>query len=100
MCLKYTIIPCFKHIPHTDEFPLTRNPAIVHIKTFICGIGAEESLTDRVSLTSCGSYELGTIKGPQDYISIANSTDGLQCIEDCIQVWIKQIEQVRGQLLS
>ena len=60
--------------------------------------GAEESLTDRVSLSPCDTYELGTIKGHQDYISIANSTEALQCIEDCIQVWIRQIEQVSVQL--
>ena len=57
-------------------------------------IGAQESLQDKVSLKPCETYDLRTIHAPSDYQAVANSTEALQCIEDCIAVWIKQIEQV------
>ena len=57
-------------------------------------VGAKESLDEKVTLTPCGTYDLSTIRGPHDYQSVANSSGSLQAIEECIQVWIKQIDQV------
>ena len=56
--------------------------------------GAQESLDEKVVLKPCETYELSTLKTPSDHNSVANSTEGLQAMEECIQVWIKQIEQV------
>ena len=57
-------------------------------------LGARESLDDKVTLKPCETYELHTINSPQDSQAVANSTESLQCIEECVAVWIKQIEQV------
>ena len=57
-------------------------------------VGAKESLDDKVILKPCETYDLSTLQGPADYLAAANSSESLQAIEECIQVWIKQIEQV------
>ncbi|XP_075442369.1 dynein axonemal heavy chain 5 isoform X3 [Ascaphus truei] len=59
--------------------------------------GAQQSLMEKVNLEKCETYDLGTLKGPADYLSVANSTEGLERIESCMRVWIKQIEQVLAE---
>ncbi|XP_069469880.1 dynein axonemal heavy chain 5 [Ambystoma mexicanum] len=56
--------------------------------------GAQESLTEKVNLEKCASYDLKCLKGPADYMTVVNSTDSLEKIEICMTGWIKQIEQV------
>ena len=53
----------------------------------------------QVTLKPCETYDLHTIQSPLECQQVANSTEALQAIEDCIAVWIKQIEQVRATLL-
>ncbi|XP_015212531.2 dynein axonemal heavy chain 5 isoform X1 [Lepisosteus oculatus] len=60
-------------------------------------IGAQESLMEKVNLKECETYDLKTLKGPSDFIAVANSTEALEKIEACIKVWIKQIEQVLAE---
>ncbi|KAL5021558.1 hypothetical protein ScPMuIL_000713 [Solemya velum] len=60
-------------------------------------VGAKESLQEKVTLKPCTTYDLSKINSPSDYMSLANSSDGLEAIEDCMQVWIKQIEQVLAE---
>ncbi|XP_064640332.1 dynein axonemal heavy chain 5-like isoform X2 [Lineus longissimus] len=60
-------------------------------------VGAQESLEEKVSLKPCDSYDLSRIQTPSDCITVANSTESLGHIEDCIHVWIKQIEQVLAE---
>ena len=57
-------------------------------------VGAQESLDEKVVLKPCDSYPLHTLKGPHEYNAVANSTEALQAVEDCVAVWVKQIEQV------
>ena len=57
--------------------------------------GARESIDEKVELKPCEGYDLHTIKSPQDCQDVANSTESLAAIEECMTVWIKQIEQVR-----
>lgn len=38
--------------------------------------------------------DLSLIMTPTDYQAIAASTEQLEMIEDCMGVWVKQIEQV------
>ena len=59
-----------------------------------CVTGAQDSLENKITLTPCETYDLSTIRTPHDCQAVANSTEALQAIEDCMQVWIKQIEQV------
>jgi len=38
--------------------------------------------------------DLSLIMTPSDYQTVAASTEQLEAIEDCMSVWVKQIEQV------
>ena len=58
--------------------------------------GAQESLSDKETLKPCEGYDLSRVTTPQDYQAVANSTEALEKIEECMRSWIKQIEQVRG----
>eukprot|EP00079_Xenopus_tropicalis_P026874 XP_012820905.1 PREDICTED: dynein heavy chain 5, axonemal [Xenopus tropicalis] len=59
--------------------------------------GAQQSLMDKVNLKKCETYDLRTLKGPCDYLTVANSSEGLERIEEGMKVWIKQIEQVLAE---
>uniref|UniRef100_A0A4W3HHM2 Dynein, axonemal, heavy chain 5 n=1 Tax=Callorhinchus milii TaxID=7868 RepID=A0A4W3HHM2_CALMI len=59
--------------------------------------GAQESLMEKVTLKPCETYDLKILKGPPDYMSIANSTEALEKIEACMKVWNRQIEQVLAE---
>jgi hypothetical protein len=59
--------------------------------------GAQESLEEKVSLKPCDTYDLSKIQTPSDCITVANGTESLGHIEDCIHIWIKQIEQVLAE---
>ncbi|CAM4590230.1 unnamed protein product [Lepidochelys kempii] len=59
--------------------------------------GAQQSLMEKVNLKKCDTYDLKTLKGPSDYLAVANSTEALERIEACMKVWIKQIEQVLAE---
>ncbi|XP_052816057.1 dynein axonemal heavy chain 5-like isoform X6 [Mya arenaria] len=60
-------------------------------------VGAQESLNEKVQLKPCETYDLSRIQSPADYQAVANSTDALEGIEACMEVWIKQIEQVLAE---
>lgn len=49
-----------------------------------------------MTLKECDTFDLKTIKGPSDYIALANSTEVVEKMEACMKIWIKQIEQVKG----
>ncbi|XP_027519572.1 dynein heavy chain 5, axonemal isoform X6 [Corapipo altera] len=51
----------------------------------------------QVSLKKCETYNLKTLRGPSDYLMVANSTDALEKIEVCMNGWTKQIEQVLAE---
>lgn len=59
--------------------------------------GARESLDERVELRPCQGFDLSTIHDAQDYQNVAASTEALEAIEQCMSVWIKQIEQVLAE---
>lgn len=56
--------------------------------------GAQESLEEKVTLKPCETYDLNKVNTIADYQSAANSTETLEKIEDCMKIWIRQIEQV------
>ena len=47
----------------------------------------------QVNLKECDAFDLRILKGPSDYVAVANNTEALEKIEACMKVWIKQIEQ-------
>ncbi|XP_032555884.1 dynein heavy chain 5, axonemal isoform X6 [Chiroxiphia lanceolata] len=51
----------------------------------------------QVSLKKCETYNLKTLRGPSDYLMVADSIDALEKIEVCMNGWIKQIEQVLAE---
>ncbi|KAL7984587.1 hypothetical protein Chor_003157, partial [Crotalus horridus] len=56
--------------------------------------GAQQSLMEKVVLKKCETYDLKMLKGPADFLAVANSMETVERIEACMKVWIKQIEQV------
>ncbi|XP_052229952.1 dynein axonemal heavy chain 5-like isoform X5 [Dreissena polymorpha] len=60
-------------------------------------VGAQESLNEKVQLKPCDTYDLSRIQTPAEYQAIANSSEALQGIEACMEIWIKQIEQVLAE---
>ncbi|XP_055955514.1 dynein axonemal heavy chain 5 isoform X2 [Patella vulgata] len=60
-------------------------------------VGAQESLQQKVTLKPCEGYDLNKIHTPNDYLTVANSSESLESIEACMRVWIKQIEQVLAE---
>ena len=42
----------------------------------------------------CETYDLAKIQTPADYQAISNNTDAMEGIEQTMQVWLKQLEQV------
>ncbi|XP_042662867.1 dynein axonemal heavy chain 5 isoform X2 [Tyto alba] len=59
--------------------------------------GAQQSLLEKVNLKKCETCDLETLRGPSDYLLVANSIDGLKRIEICMKGWTKQIEQVLAE---
>ena len=51
----------------------------------------------KVNLRECEGFDLRTLRGPSDYIAVANSSETLEKMEVCLKVWIKQIEQVKSE---
>ncbi|XP_071957897.1 dynein axonemal heavy chain 5-like isoform X2 [Antedon mediterranea] len=73
----------------------TRTDFLNSLDSFVTIIGgAQESLGQKVELTPCKTHDLSKLVKPSDYIVVANSTQELEQIEQCITVWIRQIEQV------
>ncbi|XP_033755107.1 LOW QUALITY PROTEIN: dynein heavy chain 5, axonemal-like [Pecten maximus] len=60
-------------------------------------VGAQESLGQKVTLKPCETYDLSKIQTPADYQAVANSSDSLEGIENCMMVWLKQLEQVLAE---
>ena len=68
------------------------------MRTVVNPLGAQESLDNKMMLKPCELYDLSTLRSPHDYVAAANSSEALQAVEECMHVWIKQIEQVRSIL--
>jgi len=47
-----------------------------------------------VTLAEYSTFDLQKLKNLQDCQAVANNTESLQKIEECVAIWIKQIEQV------
>ncbi|XP_052714224.1 dynein axonemal heavy chain 5-like isoform X2 [Crassostrea angulata] len=60
-------------------------------------VGAQESLEEKVTLKPCETYDLSKIQTPADYQAVANSSEALEGIENCMNVWLKQLEQVLAE---
>jgi hypothetical protein len=58
-------------------------------------LGAQESLDDKIVLKPCEKLDLTKLRSQHDYLAAANSTETMQAIEESMNTWIKQIEQVQ-----
>ncbi|OXB65197.1 hypothetical protein ASZ78_004954 [Callipepla squamata] len=59
--------------------------------------GTQQSLLEKINLKKCETYDLKNLKGPADYLMVANSTEGLERIEVCMKGWTKQIQQILAE---
>ncbi|XP_019376784.1 PREDICTED: dynein heavy chain 5, axonemal [Gavialis gangeticus] len=75
-----------------------RQDIVGSLEGFVSALsGAQQSLMEKVNLKACETYDWKTLKGPSDYIAVANSTESLERVEGCMKVWLKQIEQVLAE---
>lgn len=102
--LSHIFIPTLKKMNHgwgelsSPQATAVRRDFLSSLDSFVAVLGgAQESLMEKVNLKECETYDLKTLKGPSDYIAVANSTEALEKIEACMKVWVKQIEQVLAE---
>ncbi|XP_064201033.1 dynein axonemal heavy chain 5 isoform X1 [Anguilla rostrata] len=102
--LSEIFIPTLKKMHHgwgelaNPQALAVRQDFLSSLESFVAVLGgAQESLMEKVTLKECDTFDLKTLKGPSDYIAVANSTEALEKIEACMKVWIKQIEQVLAE---
>ncbi|KAK7114139.1 dynein axonemal heavy chain 5-like isoform X2 [Littorina saxatilis] len=83
---------------YTQDGQGIRNSFLNSLDSFVTVlVGAQESLGDKETLKPCEGYDLTRVHTPQDFQAVANSTESLEKIEDCMRSWIKQIEQVLAE---
>ncbi|XP_054020248.1 dynein axonemal heavy chain 5 [Dryobates pubescens] len=98
-------IPALQTMDHVWVEPAEPQQASNIKQDFLCSLetfvsvlsGTQQSLLEKVSLKKCETYDLKTLKGPSDYLMVANSADALERIEVCMKGWTKQIEQVLAE---
>ncbi|KAK7469850.1 hypothetical protein BaRGS_00036128, partial [Batillaria attramentaria] len=102
--LSSVYIPALKQLEkgweqlYTQDGQAIRNSFLSSLDSFVTVlVGAQESLSDKETLKPCEGYDLSKVNTPQDYQAVANSTEALEKIEDCMRSWIKQIEQVLAE---
>ncbi|XP_059149715.1 dynein axonemal heavy chain 5-like isoform X1 [Physella acuta] len=75
-----------------------RNDFLNSLDSFVSVlVGAQESLEEKVTLKPCENFDLAKVNTISDYQTVANSTESLEKIEECMRGWIKQIEQVLAE---
>ncbi|KAK6274316.1 hypothetical protein J4Q44_G00392830, partial [Coregonus suidteri] len=99
--LSEIFIPTLKKMNHgwgelaSPQAQSVKQDFISSLDSFVSVLaGAQESLQEK---GECDVFDLKTLKGPSDYIAVANSTEATEKIEACMKVWIKQIEQVLAE---
>ncbi|XP_067366741.1 dynein axonemal heavy chain 5 isoform X3 [Channa argus] len=102
--LSEIFIPTLKKMNHgwgeldSLEAQSVKQDFISSLESFVSVLsGAQESLQEKVTLKGCDTFDLRVLKGPSDYIAAASSTETTEKMEDCLKVWIKQIEQVLAE---
>ncbi|XP_070978962.1 dynein axonemal heavy chain 5-like [Oncorhynchus clarkii lewisi] len=102
--LSEIFIPSLKKMDHgwgelaSPQAQSVKQNFISSLDSFVSVLaGAQESLQEKVNLKVCDEFDLKTLKGPSDYIAVANSAEATEKIEACMKVWIKQIEQVLAE---
>ncbi|XP_034144998.1 dynein heavy chain 5, axonemal isoform X2 [Esox lucius] len=102
--LSEIFIPTLKNMNHgwgelaSPQVQSVKQDFINSLDNFVSVLaGAQESLQEKVNLKECDTFDLKTLRGPSDYMAVANSTDATEKIEACMKVWIKQIEQVLAE---
>jgi len=67
-----------------------------HTKLRVCSLLTEAQICvkEKTLLRPCDGLDLSTLRCPRDYLQAANNVETLQIIEECMSVWIKQIEKV------
>ncbi|KAL2307869.1 hypothetical protein Nmel_000857, partial [Mimus melanotis] len=81
-----------------QQVPNIKQEFLRSLEAFVSVLsGTQQSLLEKVSLKKCETYDLKTLRGPSDYLMVANSIEALEKIEVCMKEWTKQIEQVLAE---
>ncbi|RLV98350.1 hypothetical protein DV515_00010875 [Chloebia gouldiae] len=81
-----------------QQVPSIKQEFLRGLEAFVSVLsGTQQSLLEKVSLKKCETYDLKTLRGPSDYLMVANSIEALEKIEVFMRQWIKQIEQVLAE---
>ncbi|KAK2844297.1 hypothetical protein Q5P01_010956 [Channa striata] len=102
--LSEVFIPTLKNMDHgwgelnSPQAQSVKQDFISSLESFVSVLtGAQDILQEKVTLKVCDTFDLLTLKGPSDYKAAANSTETTEKMEECLKVWIKQIEQVLAE---
>nr|XP_019946997.1 PREDICTED: dynein heavy chain 5, axonemal [Paralichthys olivaceus] len=102
--LSNIFIPTLRNIDHGwGELSSSQNQSVKQefissLERFVMVLaGAQESLKEKVTLKECDTFDLRILKTPEDYVAAASSKETIEKIEACMNVWIKQIEQVLAE---
>ncbi len=68
------------------------------LATFVTTLdGAQESIDERIVLKSSEKIDLSQINTSSDYLSLASSPESLSHVEDCVKLWMRQIEVILAE---
>jgi dynein heavy chain len=72
-----------------------RREFLVKLESFVHILaGAEESLSDVVSLHPCEEVDLALISTPSDYLRASANPEIVEQLERCLVMWCKDLEQI------
>ncbi|XP_039248303.2 dynein axonemal heavy chain 5-like isoform X1 [Styela clava] len=76
----------------------TEQEFIIVLDSFVDVLsGARDSLDEKIMLEECTTYDLSKLATPSDCAAVVSNSESLELIEDCVRVWIKQIEKVLAE---
>lgn len=93
------MLPHFKNLKggwgQLEKDESSRRTMMNSLENFVLVLSnARESINERVALRPCTEIDLKRIRLPTDCMSIVNNTEQLTKVEQCVALWLKQIEQV------
>ena len=62
-------------------------------------LGAHASMNEAIKLKPCEIIDVSSLEGSADYQAIANNPELLAGLDELVQTWCKQIEQVNSSYL-
>jgi dynein heavy chain len=80
------------------ESQATKMEYLSRLNTFVATLdGAQESIDERIVLKSSEKIDWSQINTSSDYLLIASSPESLSHVEDCVKLWMRQIEIILAE---